>query len=65
MSNNEEYMQKVMERFYKQVRETNWGVDEVRVCKPRGRKPQERVIYESKPRTAFEKAAAGKYNWIK
>jgi hypothetical protein len=39
-------MQRVRERFYKQVRETNWGAPEERVYKRRGRKPQERVIVE-------------------
>jgi hypothetical protein len=65
MSNNDDYMQRVRERFYKQVRETNWGAPEERVCKARGRKPKPVVRYESVPRTAFEKAAMGKYNWIK
>ena len=40
------YMQRVRERFYKQVRETNWGVTEERVCKPRGRKAKPRVLAE-------------------
>ena len=65
MNNNDEYMQRVRERFYKTVRETNWGADEDRVCKPRGRKPKPVVRYESQPRTPFERAAMGKYNWIK
>jgi hypothetical protein len=65
MNNNDDYMQRVRERFYKQVRETNWGAPEECVYKARGRKPKERVVYESKPRTAFEKVAMGKYNWIK
>jgi hypothetical protein len=65
MNNNDDYMQRVRERFYKQVRETNWGADEDRVCKPRGRKPKPVVRYESQPRTPFERAAMGKYNWIK
>jgi hypothetical protein len=49
------YMQRVRERFYKQVRETNWGVPEERICKRRGRKPQERVIVqrEIKPKVKF------------
>jgi hypothetical protein len=64
--NNSDYMHLVRERFYKQVRETNWGADEERTCKARGRKPKERVIYESKPRTLFERQALKqtKYNWI-
>ena len=40
------YMQRVRERFYKQVKETNWGVTEERVCKPRGRKAKPRVLAE-------------------
>ena len=58
-------MQKVMERFYKQIRETNWGVTDECPYKPRGRKPKARVIVESKARTPFEASAKGKYNWIK
>jgi hypothetical protein len=40
------YMQRVRERFYKQVKETNWGITEERVCKPRGRKAKPRVLAE-------------------
>jgi hypothetical protein len=40
------YMQRVRERFYKQVKETNWGVTEERVCRARGRKAKPRVIAE-------------------
>ena len=65
MNNNDDYMQRVRERFYKQVRETNWGITEERVCKARGRKPKPVVRYEAVPRTSFEKASSGKYNWIK
>jgi hypothetical protein len=61
----DEYMKRVRERLYKQVRETNWGAPEEYVSKPRGRKSQPKVIAEQKPRTAFEKAAMGKYNWVK
>jgi hypothetical protein len=66
MNNNDEYMQRVRERFYKQVRETNWGAPEERVCKARGRKPKPVVRYESQPRTPFERQALKqtKYNWI-
>jgi hypothetical protein len=39
-------MDKVLERFYLQVKRTNWGVDEERICKPRGRKAQPKVIAE-------------------
>ena len=43
---NPEYRQNVLKSFYKQVQETNWGVTEERICKRRGRKPQERVIVQ-------------------
>ena len=69
---NPEYRQRVLERFYKTVRETNWGADEERVCKPRGRKPKQFVRIESKPRSESERQAAlkqtlvkqSKYNWL-
>jgi hypothetical protein len=63
MNNNDDYMQRVRERFYKQVRETNWGAPEERICKARGRKPKARVITEQKPRTVKEYQAQ-KYNWL-
>jgi hypothetical protein len=53
----DEYMKRVRERFYKTVRETNWGSDEERSNKPRGRKPKEVVRYESAPRSEGEKRA--------
>ena len=43
---DEEYMKHVRERFYKQVRETNWGQDEDRIVKSRGRKPKEQVVVQ-------------------
>ncbi len=46
MKDNSEYLEKVRQAFYKQVKETNWGVAEERICKRRGRKPQERVVVE-------------------
>jgi hypothetical protein len=50
-----EYRQKILKSFYKQVQETNWGVPEERICKRRGRRPQERVIVqrEIKPKVKF------------
>jgi hypothetical protein len=48
------YMQRVRERFYKQVKETNWGVIEERVCKSRGRKAKPRVIAEQTLRSKKE-----------
>jgi hypothetical protein len=53
----DEYMKRVRERFYKTVRETNWGADEERVSKPRGRKPKEVVRHESAPRSEGERRA--------
>jgi hypothetical protein len=52
---NPEYRQKVLERLYKTVKETNWGIPEERICKRRGRKPQERVVVqrEIKPKAKF------------
>jgi hypothetical protein len=43
---NNEYWDKVKQNFYKQVKETNWGVTEERVCRARGRKAKPRVIAE-------------------
>ena len=43
---NNEYWDKVKQNFYKQVKQTNWGVTEERVCKPRGRKAKPRVLAE-------------------
>jgi len=48
------YMQRVRERFYKQVRETNWGVPEERIYKRRGRKVAPRVIAEQTLRSKKE-----------
>ena len=48
------YMQRVRERFYKQVKETNWGITEERVCKPRGRKAKPRVLAEQTLRSRKE-----------
>lgn len=54
---NPEYRQKVLERFHKTVRETNWGADEENVCRTRGRKPKPNVRVESKPRSEGERRA--------
>jgi hypothetical protein len=43
---NNEYWDKVKQNFYKQVKETNWGVTEERVCRARGRKAKPRVLAE-------------------
>ena len=65
MEQNSKYWENVRQKLYKQVAETNWGGDEERVCKPRGRKPKPIVRYESVPRTISEERASKKYNWIK
>ena len=54
MQYEDEYWNKVKQNFYKQVRETNWGVEEHRVCKPRGRKAKPRVIAEQVLRSKVE-----------
>ena len=51
---NNEYWDKVKQNFYKQVKETNWGVTEERVCKPRGRKAKPRVLAEQVLRSRKE-----------
>ena len=58
-----EYWDKVKQNFYKQVKQTNWGFTEERVCKPRGRKAKPRVLakqilrsrkeYKQVPQTKF------------
>jgi hypothetical protein len=48
------YMQRVRERFYKQVKETNWGVTEERVCRARGRKAKPRILAEQTLRSRKE-----------
>jgi hypothetical protein len=51
---NNEYWDKVKQNFYKQVKETNWGVTEERVCRARGRKAKPRVIAEQTLRSKQE-----------
>ena len=51
---NNEYWDKVKQNFYKQVKQTNWGVTEERVCKPRGRKAKPRVLAEQTLRSRKE-----------
>jgi hypothetical protein len=63
MQYESEYWDRVRQAFYKQVKETNWGVEEHRVSKPRGRKAKPIVIAEQKPRTVKEYQAQ-KYNWL-
>jgi hypothetical protein len=65
---DEEYMKRVRERFYKQVRETRWGDDsDERPKTTKGRKPKPHVRHESRPRTIAEQEATGskqKYKWF-
>jgi hypothetical protein len=51
---NNEYWDKVKQNFYKQVKETNWGVTEERVCRARGRKAKPRVLAEQTLRSRKE-----------
>ena len=51
---NNEYWDKVKQNFYKQVKQTNWGVTEERVCRARGRKAKPRVIAEQTLRSKTE-----------
>lgn len=64
---NPEYRQKVLNDFYKKVRNTNWdscGEGEYQ-GKPRGRKPKVAARPESKPRTQGERNAKQQgYNWF-
>ena len=68
----DEYMKRIRENFYRQVRNTNWGTEECVVSKPRGRKPKPMVRAEAKPRTPGEVQASlkqqsvkkQKYNWF-
>lgn len=56
-TNNDEYLAKVREAFYKKIRNTNWE-DEYVPSKPRGRKPKPKVRLESRPRSEGERRAA-------
>lgn len=58
-----EYRKRVLEAFYKKVRETNWGADDEGEYqgKPRGRKPKVKERIESKPRTKGEAQAVSKF----
>jgi hypothetical protein len=50
-----EYRKRVMDGFYKKVRETNWGYDDSEYQgKPRGRKAKVVARVEAKPRTKSE-----------
>ncbi len=58
-----EYRKRIMEAFYKTVRETNWGAtdDNEYQGKPRGRKAKVIERVESKPRTKNEAQAINKF----
>ena len=59
---NPEHRKRVMEEFYKKVRETNWGYDpDGYQGKPRGRKAKVKERIESKPRTKGEQAVVNKF----
>jgi hypothetical protein len=58
-----EYRQKILKSFYKQVQETNWGVPEERICKRRGRKPQERIVVERPLRPKVEYKSTKFFNF--
>jgi hypothetical protein len=60
----DEYMKRVRERFYKIVRETNWGAGDEKVCKPRGRKPKQYTRPESVPYKSLNDIKQSKYNWL-
>ena len=51
---NNEYWDKVKQNFYKQVKETNWGIAEEQVYKARGRKAKPRVLAEQTLRSRKE-----------
>ena len=54
MEQDKEYWEKIKQSFYKQVKETNWGVADERICKARGRKAKPRVIAEQTLRSRKE-----------
>lgn len=58
-----EYRKKVLEAFYKKVRETDWGAPEEGEYqgKPRGRKAKVKERPQAKPRTKGEQEVANKF----
>jgi hypothetical protein len=53
-----DYKKRVMEQFYKKVKDTNWSYDENGYQgKPRGRKVKVITRIETKPRTKSEEQA--------
>jgi hypothetical protein len=55
--NDPEHRKRVMEKFYKHVKDTKW-VDEEKTCSKRGRKSQKVYRPETKSRQGE------KYNWL-
>lgn len=56
-----EYKQRVLERFYRQIRETGWEtIEEFRPTAARGRKPKQFIRHES----TLKPATQGKYHWF-
>lgn len=55
---NPEHRKRVMDNFYKKVKETNWQDDEERISKPRGRKSK--ILRPEAKLRPCEK----KYNWF-
>jgi hypothetical protein len=53
-----EYRKRVMEKFYKQLKDTKWEDPEEKTCKKKGRKSQKIYRPEAKPRLGE------KYNWF-
>jgi hypothetical protein len=53
-----EYRKRVMEQFYKSVRDTKWPTEEEKTCKPRGRKAKIVERPKAQPRLGE------RYNWL-
>jgi len=58
-----EYRKRIMEAFYKTVRDTNWGVADENEYqgKPRGRKAKVKERPAAKPRTKSEQQVVNKF----
>ena len=63
MEQDKEYLEKVKQRFYKQVKETTWGVADEHICKARGRKAKPRVIAEQtlRPKQEYKQVLSTKF----
>jgi len=60
----DEYMKRIRENFYRQIRNTNWGTEECVVSKPRGRKPKQYTRPDSVPYKSLNDIKQSKYNWL-